>query len=241
MDISSFDLQPTFLTAVRFSAALFASAVLFALFASKCMKTQSNQPSEDQSEDETTKSSTSDKTNESDQNHMYVYKVDKNTFDNIVRSYDTLTCIIPSDNEIEENSSGIIISDNLDSGVIVFDVQDTYYSYDDMLDNDFATNRVYPSRSSETDYYYLVYARMFLSRTLEPGKDSKALLSTSSSSTYSLHNDVDESRSDSDELPATAFYYAKVDDNDIRRDRHGCGVEITLSAASSPALPHKEL
>nr|SMH63568.1 Hypothetical protein FSTVLC9_86 [Faustovirus] len=225
MDFSSFNPQPTFLFAIQLSAALFTSAVLLTLCAlqTKYMR----------------RSRTTKTSQRASQDEMYISQVDDELFNDIIKSYHTLTCMVPSDTMLEDDAKGMIISNNLDNGVIIFEVQDVYGSRRDMVDNDFIDNRIYPDY--KTKYYYLVYARMFLTRTQVIQENEDGDTGAFYNVLASQEDNVDIDTSESEELPATAFYYAKVDDTCAANSNHRCGVELSMSAASSPNIREKEL
>ncbi|AMN83621.1 hypothetical protein D5b_00194 [Faustovirus] len=223
IDFTSFD--PIYI--VRIGALVFIYAALYALLRLlKCQHTQAAPVDESIDND-------SDVSQTSSQQEIYIQHAPKEMFDSIVRSYATLTCIVPSDSELEENANGVIISDDPNGGVILFNLQECYTSYEDLQDNDFVENRKYPQY--DTRYYYLVYARLFITRTREPNSDSDIETSDCDSS-----KSQDSSES-SKESPTTAFYYAKVDSNDNNRSKLKCGAELSLSATSLPDFREKEI
>lgn len=257
MDFSSFDPQPAFLTAVRLSGVLFASALLMALCAYRCVpKVKLRQSVSDSAVNNLPVNDTTHKhhvreipvnNNDNDDdnnnsNHMYISRVDPRLFRDIVVSHTASSCIYPSNIKLEVhgdsddyNATGIIISNNQNDGVILFEVQDTFYSYQEMLDNDFAYDRKYPEY--DTKYYYLIFTKLFLTRSF-PGETASDVSNDVSNDDIPSDN---VSTNSSEELPATAFYYAKIDDDSPDRGRFKRGTEMHMSAPSTPTCGKKEL
>lgn len=238
MDPSAFNIinVESIVLLARLAGSLFAGVLLCSLCISRCLYTT---PCNDETNEtnETTTDTTTDDTEEFTNNKMdvYVIKVSEDMFNDIVNSYDACTCIIPSDEQIDDDAHGIVMcDDNPDRGVIMFEVQDVYDNIDELVENDFLEDRKYPPYS--TDYYYLVYARIFTNRYYPDENNNTAhtipeQLLQNNSSSQSLSNSSDNT--DANNEPATAFYYINL--SDTTQQGHKCGVELpTLSAESSP-------
>ena len=239
MDFSAFNIinVESIVLLARLAGSLFAGVLLCSLCISRCLYATPCNNETNETNDATDTTDTTDTTDKSANpaNDIYVTTVSEDMFNDIVNSYAVCTCIIPSDEQIDDDANGVVMCDgNPDRGVIIFEVQDVYDNIDELVENDFLADKKYPPYS--TDYYYLVYARIFTNRCYPDDNNITAYtkcdeLLRSGTTSPSLSNSSEHI--DTNNEPATAFYYINL--SDTTQQGHKCGIELpTLSAESSP-------
>jgi hypothetical protein len=249
MDFSTFSAEP-FMTLIRIAGGLFATGLVCAFFlCSRWLGTrltyQDSSNAAKDSSDDNANDSVSDSTDNSindsanDSTHTtHIYKVNNDMFDVIINSYKVCTCIIPSDVEIDNDANGIITcSDDPARGVIMFEVQDVYYDLEELIENDFADDRNYPSDIKT--YYYVVFARIFTTRVF-PDEITPNAYGKCDRSEQSEQSETSDSEQSDGMYPTTAFYYVNLNDIEKKHNGYNNGTELqTLSTPGSP-VPHEK-